>query len=144
MSELLIPADVELAAITELSSGYPANGFSGLTVAAKTVGTKIPTATPRPADWVRVLAAGGPQVDLVADSMTLVLEGWSTSEGRAQQIAAFGIAILQAAGRDGFVGGVPCRRVDVAALPQKLPDPTVTTHARFTAMISVVLRRATV
>lgn len=143
-AEILVPADAELAAITELSTRYPALGFAGLTMALKTVGTKIPTTSPKPSDFVRVLAVGGTGRDLVTDAPTLVLEGWSTIEGRAFQICARGVAALQAAGRDGSMGGVTCYEVGVFGLPAKLPDPTVTTHFRFTSTISADLRRSTV
>lgn len=141
-SELLVPADGVLAAIAALSVGYPAHGFPALSEAQGTVGSKIPRVSPRPASFVRVLGGGGPALDLAADEFTIILEGWATSEGLAERITAFGVAILQAAARDGFVGGIPSRRVRVGSLPAPLPDPTVTSHFRFTSTLAVVLRRS--
>lgn len=143
MVEILVSADPEKAILAELSAGFPVHGFPGLTTALKTVGTKIPTAKPKPDDFVRVVAVGGGGRDLVTDSPTVVLEGWSTSEQRARDITALGVAIIEAAGRAGLLGGVPCYRAS-GTVPGNSPHPTVTDRFRFTSTISADLRRSAV
>jgi hypothetical protein len=144
VAEVLVPADVELAVLTELSEGYTAVGFPGLSASDGTVGTTVPAVDPRPSEFVRVLAVGGPSLDIAYDSLTVVLEGSSTSEATAQQVCALGVGLIQAAGREGAVGGVPCRRVRLVSLPSTLPDPRVTSHSRYTATLSIDLRRSLV
>lgn len=136
MAELLVPADVEVAAVAELNTRMPPAGY-----AAKW-GTRIPN--PRTPEFGRVLVVGGTERDLVTDTHTLLVEGWAETETTAQRMCAFGVAVLQAAARDGSIGNVPCYRVRVASLPQNLPDPTVPDRFRFTATVSVDLRRSTV
>lgn len=143
MAELLLPVPGDEAVLAELSTGYPARGFTALTTEQKTVGTKIPTTAPKPADFVRVLAVGGAGRDLVADAQTIVLEGWSADEGRAQRICAYGVAIVEAAARAGVLGGYVCYRAS-ATVPANLPDSTVPDRFRFTSTISADLRRSAV
>lgn len=142
--ELLIPADVEGGALGELSDGYASNGFPQLTVAAKTVGTKITSLDPKPDDFVRLIATGGAERDLVTDDFTLIVEGYSTSERRAQQVCALGLAILQRAARQGAIGGMTCYRVRGMSLPANLPNPAVPGRFRYTATLSASLRRRAV
>lgn len=144
MTEVLAPADTELAVITELSAGFDAHGFPGLNVDDLTVGTVVPSTDPRPEEFVRVLAVGGPRMDLAYDRATIVLEASSIKEGTAREVCALGVALLEAAGREGSMGGIPCRKVRVVSLPATLPDPRVTSHARYTATLSIDLRRSLV
>lgn len=130
MAELLIPSDDELAAVTELRARMPVE-----------IGTKVPR--PRPSEFGRVVSVGGTQRDLVTDSPTLTLEGFAETETRARRISAEMIAHLQAAGRAGRVGGIPCYGVRVASLPANLPLPSVPDRQRYTATVSIDLRRAT-
>ena len=138
MVEYLVTADVEPAAVAEIKARW-----SDLDGAAVPMGTRIPSPT-RPAEFGRILATGGGERDLVTDEPTLVLEGWATSEGRAQRICAFMVAAVQAAGRAGSLGGVACYRVRVGSLPANLPMPSVPDRFRFTATVSVDLRKVTV
>ncbi|QTV79485.1 hypothetical protein [Microbacterium sp. NIBRBAC000506063] len=142
--ELLVPADVEVAALAELSTMLPGNGFPGVTSAAEALGTKIPTADPKPAEFGRVLTTGGAGRDLVTDTPTLILEGYAVTEQRARDLCALMVAIVEAAARAGSLGGVTCYAARVGSLPSNLPHPQVPTHFRFTATVSVDLRRTTV
>lgn len=129
MAELLVPADDEKAAVTELSARMTEH-----------MGTRIPP-NPIPEEFGRVVSTGGSGRDLVTDSATLALEGFALTEDRARRIAAEMIAHLQAAGRAGSLGGIPCYGVTVVALPANLPLPSVPTRFRFTAMVTADLRR---
>lgn len=140
--EILVPADPEVAALTELSALLPAHGFPGLTVAAQRLGTKLPTITPKPPEFGRLFTSGGAARDLVTDAPLLVLEGYAPKEQRARDLCAFMIAIIEAAGRAGTLGGVTCYQARATSLPANLPHPQLPGHFRFTAMISVDLRRS--
>lgn len=142
--EILVPADPESAVLAELSAVLPLHGFAGVTMGAKRLGTKIPTSTPKPSEFGRVMATGGPARDLVADSPTLVLEGYALTEQKARDLCALMVAVVQRAARAGSLGGVPCYGARVASLPGNLPHPQVPTHFRFTATVSVDLRRSAV
>lgn len=142
--DLLVPADAEVAALAELSTELSAHGFAGVARAAGTLGTKLPTVTPKPAEFGRVLATGGVPRDLVTDSATLVLEGYAVKEQRARDLCALMLAIVERAARAGSLGGVTVYRVASASLPANLPHPQVPTHFRFTATISADLRRSSV
>lgn len=131
VAELLIPADDEDAIVQELNARMEVHS-----------GTRVPN--PLPEEFGRVVSVGGAARDLVTDSPTLTLEGFATSEGRARRICAEMIAHLQAAGRAGTVGGVPCYGVRAVSLPANLPMPSVPTRFRYTATVSADLRRATV
>lgn len=142
--EILLPADPEVAALTELSTMLPAHGFPAVTMAAGSLGTKLPTVDPKPAEFGRLFTSGGPPRDLVTDRPTLVVEGYATKEQRARDLCAFMVAIIEAAGRGGTLGGAVCYRAVAVSLPANLPHPQLPGHFRFTAMISVDLRRSTV
>ncbi|SJM55234.1 hypothetical protein CZ674_04515 [Agrococcus casei LMG 22410] len=105
------------------------------------IGTRVPN--PLLEEFGRIVSTGGTSRDLVTDSATLALEGFATTEGRARRISAEMIAHLQAAGRAGSLGGVPCYGVRVVALPANLPMPSVPTRYRFTATVTADLRRTT-
>lgn len=135
VAEVLVPADAEAAVIAELNARMPGLGFPGVLSS-----TKIPK--PRPAEFIRVYRTGGVSPDVVSDSYSLTVEAYAGGEVRAERICAFAVAALQAAGRDGWVGSVPCRSVSVFSLPANLPDPNVTDRHRYSSLVSVVLRRA--
>lgn len=141
--ELLVPADAEVAALEELSGLLPAHGFPGVTTAAGALGTKIPTVTPKPPEFGRLFVPGGAPRNLVTDVPTLSVEGYAVKEQRARDLCAFMIAIIEAAGRSGRLGSETCYEARAVSLPGNLPHPNVPTHFRYTAMISVALRRAT-
>lgn len=138
MAETLVTADAEAAVIAEYAVRMPALGYAQVKA-----GTKIPAGT-KPADFLRVLVVGGVNRDIANDQITLAIEGWSTGEVRAQRLTAIAVAALDAAGRDGSVGGVASSSVQVLSIPQNLPDPNVPTHYRYTSTVSVTLRRAAV
>lgn len=131
MTEVLISADDEVAVVTELNARMTVKW-----------GTKIPN--PRIAEFGRVVSVGGSDRDLVTDSATLTIEGFATGETRAREVCALGVAHLQAAARDGVVGGVPCYGVRAVSRPANLPMPSVPDRFRFTATVSVDLRKVTV
>jgi hypothetical protein len=133
-AETLVPADGEAAAVAELKARLPALGFPGAGVASTIL-------SPRPTEFVRVFRTGGAASDIASDSVTLVVEAYSDKRSRAERLCSVAVAALQAAGRDGLVGSVPCRRVEVFSLPANLPDPNVTDRTRYTSTVSAVLRR---
>jgi hypothetical protein len=136
--ELLIPSDVEVAVVTELNARMPDRDFPGAW------GTRIPNDRAERSEFGRVLAAGGSERDLVTDSPTVVIEAFSDREGRAQRMCAVAVAVVQAAVRGGALGGVTAYRARVMSLPQNLPMLSVPGRFRFTATLSVDLRRSSV
>ncbi|MFB7843632.1 hypothetical protein [Microbacterium sp. NPDC056052] len=141
--ELLIPTDGEVAALDELSTVLPAHGFPGVTRAAQTLGTKIPTQTTKPAEFGRVMTVGGAGRDLVTDSPLLVLEGYAVKEQRARDMCALMLAAVERAARVGTLGTAVIYAARVVGLPANLPHPQVPDRFRFTATVSVDLRRTT-
>lgn len=141
--ELLIPSDVEVAALTELSATLPEHGFPGVTVDDQRLGTKLPVVDPKPSEFGRIFTSGGTPRDLVTDSPTLVVEGYAVKEQRARDLCAYMVAIVEAASRVGTLGGATIYQARAVSLPANLPHPQVPGHFRFTAMISVDLRRTT-
>lgn len=127
--EVLIPADVEVCVVDELNARLP---FP--------VGTSVPR--PTPAEFGRVLAVGGAARDLVSDGFTVTVEGFAGSEGRAHDVCALMVAHVEAAARSGVLGGVPCYAARSVSLPANMPMPSVQGRYRFTATLTVVLRRA--
>ena len=140
--EVLIPADVESAALAELSAKLGVHGWPGLTAANGRVGTKLPTGLTKPESFVRLYTVGGGSRDLVSDSPTLVVEGWHSKEQGARDLCAMSVALIESAGRAGSLGGVTCYGVAVASLPANLPYPSMPDRFRFTATLSVSLRRS--
>lgn len=141
--ELLIPADVEVASLDHVSLHLPDHGFPNVTKAKGTLGTKLPKRNPKPPEFGRLFSTGGPPRDLVTDSPTLVVEGYAEQEQRARDLCALMVAIIEAAGRSGTLGTEIVYRARATSLPGNLPHPQVPSHFRFTAMISVDLRRKT-
>lgn len=129
MSELLIPADAELAVIAELRSHHPGVHF----------GTRIPSGDTLPSRFVRVVGTGGTSVGLVVDESVLVVEVFALTEGEAYQLAARCVAVLERAARDGDVGGATCH-VLTAQVPANNPHPNVPTHYRYTSTVAAQLR----
>src|SRR6218665_617681 len=141
MVELLVPTDVERAVLAELSAQLPARGWTGLTTANGTVGTQIPTSAKKPGEFIRVFTTGGNNRDLVTDVSLIVLEAWATRKTRAWDLCALACGVLQVASRAGALGGEVCHDVDLVGLPANLPDPTLTSHFRYTATLNVDLRK---
>lgn len=136
MSETLVPADGQLAAVDELNAvDHEAEYWAP-------AGTRIPN--PKSAEWLRVLSVGGTERDLVTDGHRLVIEAYSANETRSQRICAFAVARLQAAARAGLLGGIPCYGMAVDAIPANLPLPSVPDRVRHTATVTASLRRAAV
>jgi hypothetical protein len=136
-AETLVLGDAEAAVVAELNARLPALGYTGVGVASSIL-------NPRPAEFIRVFRTGGVSSDIASDSVTLVVEAYSAKRSRAERLCSVAVAALQAAGRDGLVGSIPCRRVDVFSLPANLPDPDVSDRTRYTSTVSAVLRRAAV
>lgn len=137
MSELLISADAEVLAISDLDAAM--SGASRW--AAVRAGTKIPADDDKPAMFVRVVSAGGTRRDLVTDEHVLVLDAFAEVEGDARDLAAFCLAVLDRAARVGMLGGTPCYRVGAGA-PANMPHPQVPTHFRYSATVTAELRRS--
>lgn len=141
VAELILPADAETLAIQYLAAALAAEpGFESVEV----VGS-LPAETsdyePAP-EFVTVAGTGGTGRDVSVDVLQLTVTAWAESprdELRAYQIAAMVVAHLRAAERLGFLGPVPCSRVQVLNLPYKDPDP-VTARARYSATCWVSLR----
>lgn len=137
MSDLLLPADGEVAAIAECDAATLAHPRWGSVRA----GTKIPSRNTQPGAFVRVVAAGGGRRDLVTDEHTLVVDAFAVDEGDARDLCAFVVAVLERAARSGELGGVPCY-VLTAGVPANNPHPDVPTHFRYSVTAVAALRRA--
>jgi len=138
VAELLLPADVEVAVVTELKAALPTvAGFGSVDV-----GTRLPTTMT--GDVIRVVGVGGSSQMMVVDSPRVSLEGFSRREGRAHDLTTLAVALLERAARDGSVGGVVCHVADVIALPANLPYPSLPDWYRFIATVSLDLRRSRV
>lgn len=125
----LVSVDAEAECIAALLTALPTFGES------VTVGTRIPSPTPgspMPAEFFRVLLAGGPRETLVTDAFRILLEAWAQTEQRASRLLNVGRAILLAQNETLF--GV----VEYAG-PANLPDPT-TDRVRYTASLTVRAR----
>ena len=127
--QLLLPADVEQAIITALSPFY-------------TISTSIPDH--KPPLFFRVVATGGSERDIVTDSPIVVLEAFALRESQARDAIDMALARLQLAARKGNLGGETCYGMEVAALPQNFPLPSVPTHKRYILTIAPALRRRAV
>lgn len=126
MDQLIAPADSEQAIIDELTSVY-------------IIGTSIPEN--KPTTFVRVVQTGGTSRDLVTDVFTVVIEVFSKMESTANEVASNAIARLQLAARKGRVGNAVCYGIEIAALPQNFPLPSVQSHKRYTTTITLAIRR---
>lgn len=124
--QLILPADVEQAIIDELSPYF-------------TIGTSIPETKPN--IFLRVVATGGSQRDLVTDAPIVVLDAFAKLESQARDAANTALARLQLAARKGKIGNETAYGLSVAALPQNYPLPSVPTHKRYITTIAPALRR---
>jgi hypothetical protein len=124
-NQLLKPADVEQAVIDELTM-YE-------------VSTSIPET--KPSIFVRVVATGGTSRDLVTDEATIVLEVFGVLESAARAASADALARLELAARQNRLGNEVCYRMQVAALPQNYPLPSVPSHKRYITTITAAVRR---
>lgn len=138
VAELLLPADVEVAVVTEFEAALPTvTGY-----ATVDVGTRLPS--PMVGDIIRVVGVGGTSSSMIVDSPRVTLEGFSKREGRAYDITSLAVALLERAARDGSVGGVTCHVAEVIALPANLPYPSLPDWYRYLATVSLDLRRSRV
>lgn len=137
MAELLVPADAEVEVVAELNERMPDHNFP-----AMDAGTRIPG--DRPGEFIRVIVTGGAERDLVTDEPILVIEAFAETETRAARGCSYAVACIQAAAREGRVGNAVCHSARVVSLPANLPMPSVPDRFRFTATLSVALRRASV
>lgn len=124
---LIEPTDAEQAVIDELAP----RGFA--------IATTLPD--PLPLRFQRVVALGGTQRDLVTDSPTLILEAFHKKESAAAQDARRMLAIIEAAVRAGTLGTAIAYRLQVVALPQNYPLPSVPSHKRYVTTIAPDIRR---
>jgi len=124
--QLIIPADIEQAIIDELSPVY-------------VIGSSIPDN--KPTTFLRVVATGGIERDLVTDNPIATIEVFSKLESTARQVANEALARLQLAARKGKLGNETCYGLGVAALPQNYPLPSVPTHKRYITTITPAVRR---
>ncbi|WNO26436.1 tail terminator [Microbacterium phage BabyDaisy] len=127
MVQVLIPTDIEQAVIDELSPDY-------------TIGTSIPET--KPAVFIRVLAVGGAQLNLVQDEPLVTLEAFALRETQARDALADALARLSAAVQTrGLIGSAPTTQLRVVGLPQNYPLPSVPTHRRYMTTIAPAVRR---
>lgn len=126
--QLIIPNDAEQALIDELSPH------------ASNVGTGVPKGPPE--RFVRIVQLGGAVRDLVVDMPMLSIEVFdSVSESRARELADELLARVDLAARVGSLGGIPCYRLQVLALPQNFPLPSLPTHFRYITTVVPEIRR---
>ncbi|QOP66603.1 tail terminator [Microbacterium phage Lahqtemish] len=127
MVQVLIPTDAEQAVIDELSPHYA-------------IGTSIPET--KPAVFIRVLAVGGAQLNLVQDEPLITLEAFGLRETQARDALADALARLSAAVQTrGAIGSAPTTQLRVVGLPQNYPLPSVPSHRRYMATIAPAVRR---
>lgn len=123
---ILISADVEQAVIDEFASRY-------------TIGTSIPQNLPE--EFVRVVATGGSAQTMVSDSFLIVVETFAKRESRSQQMAADILGRFQHAALAGKLGTETMYTLDIGALPQNYPLPSVPSHFRYVTTLAPSLRR---
>lgn len=133
MSELIISADAEAAAITYLSTELAARGVTA------DVSVQVPDVMPE--KMVQVTLTGGTRENMITDRPQLTVECSAGSTIEASDLARLCHGLmLSAAGTS--VGGLWVRKVEEVGGIQFLPDPdtnqpkylfTVRWHARGTA-----------
>ena len=133
VAEFIVAPDIEVAAIAELNAHLPFFGGPSTVVSTSVI-------SPLPDRFIRVLVTGGTQRDMVTDAPTITVECWTKREGDSERLAAWSRAILEAAGRNGLMGGVVCYAVATLSRPQNLPHPTITDRFRYTFTVSADLR----
>lgn len=131
MVEILEDPDIEQAVIDELTVFYPGQ-----------VGTSLPQTMPD--TFIRVLAVGGFEQNLVTGTPLFTIEVFAKREAVARPVIARVVAILQAAGRTGKLGTETCYGVSIATLPQNYPHPSVPSHKRYISTLSAGIRRRAV
>lgn len=125
--QIIEPTDAEQAVIDELTP----RGFA--------IATSLPAVLPD--GFQRVVGAGGTQRDLVTDTPTLVLEAFHKKESQALADANRMLALIEAAIRAGRLGNETAYRLQVVALPQNYPLPSVPSHKRYISTIAPDIRR---
>lgn len=122
--------DVEQAIITELSPNH-------------TIGSSLPATLP--AKFIRVVAAGGFERDMVADSFIVTLESFASRETDALTQLGHAVAWLKEKALVAHaIGGATCYRLQITSLPQNFPNPNVPSHKRYIATLTLDLRRQSV
>ena len=135
---LIVPKPAVAIAVSLLSSGLPAAGFSGVFVGTRTPGPRTGHRI-LPKHFVRVTRAGGGMENRVTDNARLLVECWSEDGVDAEMLANTARAVLVAARGTttphGFVrgsGGVDDGPVDY-------PDPLIETHERYQFQVSLLV-----
>lgn len=104
------------------------------------IGTSIPD--PKPNLFLRVIATGGPQLNLVLDEPLVTLEAFGLRESAASSLLGSALARLQlAVQKRGMIGSEPVSRLRIAGLPQNYPLPSVPSHKRYISTIAPAVRR---
>jgi hypothetical protein len=125
--DALVPSDAEQAVIDELYHYFA-------------IGTSIPD--PKPDLFLRVLAVGGAELNLVQDEPLITLEAFGIRETIARDALAEALARLkQAVLSRGMIGSVPATKLRIVGLPQNYPLPSVPSHRRYMTTIAPALRR---
>lgn len=130
MTEAILFPDVEDIVGTWLGPQLAAAGFP------VPVATRVPS--PRPAEFVRLLATGGQRLNLVQAAPTLTVEAWAAKETRASLLCRTALALIESmAGQ--VIDGTTVYRARDFGLPVNLPDPT-SAQIRYTATGQITLR----
>lgn len=125
--QLIVPSDAEQAIIDELYLYFA-------------IGTSLPD--PIPDLFIRVIAVGGTELNLVQDEPLVTLEAFGLRETIARDALAEAVARLKLAVQSkGMIGTVPATRLGMVSLPQNYPLPSVPTHRRYMTTIAPALRR---
>lgn len=126
MPLIYVPADAEQAVIDEL----PGLG----------VGTTVPDNPPD--SFIRVVQAGGTQINEVTDEFLVTLEAFAGTETEASTLLSEAIGRIDHAARDrGQLGGETCYGTRAATTPQNFPMPSLPAHRRYLVTLAVRLRR---
>jgi hypothetical protein len=140
MTELVLFPPPDRSVWEYLDAGLQGASYDGASLTGVHGFGTIPT--PRPDRFVRVRLGGGVEVDVITTMPTVYVESYGTRTGDAKAIAEYSHALMLKASRDGWLGDVPIRSIDVISRPQELPDP-LTSQARYTATYGVRLRGQT-
>jgi len=88
-----------------------------------------------------VVSAGGTKQSLVHDRFTVTLEGFGQTERAARDLCARMIGVTEAHALTGYLSTFICYDAQTLALPSNDPLPTLPSHYRYSATITVDLRR---
>ena len=135
MAELIIMPDAEAVLVSYFNAQLPSTAFP--TVKAH---TKVPAT--RPERFFKFVAVGGFDSTLVTAVPRVVMETYAPTEASAVQMQALGLALLGAAALDGSMGATTVHSLSVVSRPQNLPDPNVTTSARYSSTFELHMRAA--